>query len=551
MNINIVKKLFFFIGIPLILLIISLIFVNPFFEASIFDEFSYYYLAVSFYEKGIIEYNRWGAMPMIFQCIWAFPFLEILGVSFKALKIANLFFCFGSIVLIYLVSCEYGLSSKHRTALLSWVVSIPYFCLLSWSFMTDLPALFFYTLCLYISLKMITADKHFMVSMAFIFIFGVVGGSIRQSLWLPQIFTFLFFAWKNRHIPSRLFYTALLLFLTLISFFIIHKWFYGQPQADANFTAIDLSGFKSKVKLGVFATYEIVLSLSLFLFPFIAMFNFSKMSTLKIISYMKIVFITVALLIMSKHWSFWPYQMDFRFPFMKPECSFFEICHPDERMPYFSIKFIMNIICIINISIFISVISFKSVISYVVKRDKLILFALLVIANLIGIIIRKVFFRAPAFDRYFLPCLFIIAIPMVHKISEQSRRHINVFIILGIIFNLCCLCSDRYFFARYRARIEAVKEISKHYKREEILSGMDLDGFYQIEKNHVIGNREMKIGMKYEWGVNLSIFNPKVLISIDKKPYDGFYFDREVAFDSGFPLGRGLLYLYAKIESKK
>ncbi len=550
MKINILKNFLFTVGIPIVVLIIALIFVNPFFEASIFDEFSYYFLAVSFYEKGIIEYNRWGAMPMIFQCVWAFPFLKILGVSFKALKIANLIFCLGSIVLTYLISCEYGLSSKHRTALVSWVVSVPYFCLLSWSFMTDLPALFFYTLCLYISLRVINTDKYFIIGMVLVFIFGVVGGSIRQSLWLPQIFTFLFFAWKNRHIPLRLFCTGLLLFLTLVSFFLIHKWFYGQPQSDANFTAIDLSGLKSKLKLGLFAIYEIFLSLSLFLFPFIAMFNFNRISTLKSSYYLKPILIAIALLVMSKHWSFWPYQMDFRFPFLKPECSFFEICHQDSVIPDFEIKFIMNMICIINISVFISVISFKSLILNILKRDNLFLFALLVIANLIGIFIRKVFFRAPAFDRYFLPCLSLIAIPMIHRISEHRKHHVDIFIILGIVFNLCCLCSDRYFFARYRARIEAVQVLSSHYKREEILSGMDLDGFHQIEKNHVIGNREMKIGMKYEWGVNLSIFNPKVLISIDRKTYDGFHFDREIIFDSGFPLGKGALFIYTKAADK-
>ena len=79
---------------------------------------------------------------------------------------------------------------------------------------------------------------------------------------------------------------------------------------------------------------------------------------------------------------------------------------------------------------------------------------------------------------------------------------------------------------------------------------MDLDGFHQIEKNHVIGNREMKIGMKYEWGVNLSVFNPKVLISIDHKTYDGFDFDREIIFDSGFPLGKGALFIYTKAADK-
>ena len=116
MKINILKNFLFTVGIPIVVLIIALIFVNPFFEASIFDEFSYYFLAVSFYEKGIIEYNRWGAMPMIFQCVWAFPFLKILGVSFKALKIANLIFCFGSIVLTYLivVSTAYLLSIEQH-----------------------------------------------------------------------------------------------------------------------------------------------------------------------------------------------------------------------------------------------------------------------------------------------------------------------------------------------------------------------------------------------------------------------------------------------------
>lgn len=132
--------------------VLAVLFVNPFREAPIRDDWAYALTVQHLLATGHYQLHEWAAANMPFQVYCGGLFARLLGFSYSSLRIATLTLAFIGLIAFYYLAREHGLNHTQAGLLMLCLFASPLFLHFSFNFMTDVPflaclivALLFYT----------------------------------------------------------------------------------------------------------------------------------------------------------------------------------------------------------------------------------------------------------------------------------------------------------------------------------------------------------------------------------------------------------------------
>jgi hypothetical protein len=254
------------------LLIACVLAAYPFAEVGINDDFSYIRSAKTLAETGHVAYYGWSSAMLGAQLGLGALFIKLFGFSFTATRSAVLLLAACNAFLLQRASVRLGLSEANATfATLALVVS-PLFLPLSFSFMTDITALFAIVLCLYCCLRTIQAEnsREAIFWLLFASVSSTVLGTARQTGWLGVLLLVPSTFWLvRRRVPVLLLVPAWIACLGCV--FASLSWFSRQLYTTRE--GVPKAGVTHNHTLEVeAATLRIFLNLAFFLLPILIAF---------------------------------------------------------------------------------------------------------------------------------------------------------------------------------------------------------------------------------------------------------------------------------------
>jgi hypothetical protein len=115
--------------------------VSPFHNTPVQDDWDYARTVQILLRSGSFQRSEIAQATELFSALWGAAFAWLLGFSFDALRLSTLVLSAGSLVVFYGLLGELGFSGARRTAGVAALLFCPLFVFLSFSFMTDVPAL--------------------------------------------------------------------------------------------------------------------------------------------------------------------------------------------------------------------------------------------------------------------------------------------------------------------------------------------------------------------------------------------------------------------------
>lgn len=119
----------------------TVLFVNPFREASIRDDWAYAQMVQHLLATGEYRLNEWAAANMPFQVFFGALFARLLGFSYSTLRISTLTFSFAGLIAFYHLAKEHGFNRTRSGLLTLCLLASPLYLHFSFNFMTDVPFL--------------------------------------------------------------------------------------------------------------------------------------------------------------------------------------------------------------------------------------------------------------------------------------------------------------------------------------------------------------------------------------------------------------------------
>ena len=144
---GLVEKFYLFLRnhalLVLTLLTLSLIvvYINPFHETAISDDWAYILTSRHLYYTGQYNLHDWSSANIMFQAYWGALFTLVGGFSIGTLHISTLVLLVIGIFSLYLLAQEHGLDRRMAGVLSFCLVGNPLVIFLMLTFMTDVPAL--------------------------------------------------------------------------------------------------------------------------------------------------------------------------------------------------------------------------------------------------------------------------------------------------------------------------------------------------------------------------------------------------------------------------
>lgn len=132
---------------------------HPVAEIGMNDDWSYISLARHLAETGHISYNGWASPILGVQLIVGALFIKLFGFSFTVTRVPVFLLGIACAALLQRTLVRAGLRDRNATFGTLCIVMSPLFLPLVFSFMTDVPALFFIVLCLYCCLRALQAES--------------------------------------------------------------------------------------------------------------------------------------------------------------------------------------------------------------------------------------------------------------------------------------------------------------------------------------------------------------------------------------------------------
>jgi 4-amino-4-deoxy-L-arabinose transferase-like glycosyltransferase len=224
------KDRFYSIIGPL-LVVVSVLAVNPVLEMGTNDDWSYAWLARELAATGRFTYNGWiGAMIGV-QAEWAAMLIRWFGFSFTLVRLSTLPFAAGCAFLLYRLSRSAGLNPECALFATLSVALSPEFIPLAASFMTDVPAFFFWLAGIYCAVRAAEADSRWgaCVWMAAGCGAGIVGGTNRQVVWFVPLMVLPAVAWMRRRDRGVIAWSSVLWCGSAVATWLFVRWFNAQP----------------------------------------------------------------------------------------------------------------------------------------------------------------------------------------------------------------------------------------------------------------------------------------------------------------------------------
>jgi hypothetical protein len=261
----------FNILICLLLLLISVMATHPVLEMGVDDDWSYNQMCRYFAGTGHIRYNGWCQMPLVPQLLWGAAFVKLFGFSFLILRISTVLLTASLVPVVYFMGRSSGL--EPRFALFATLTTIlsPLFVPLEVSFMSDVPAFFFFALCMYGGVKAWRARTvaNCLVYGLLISIAGILSGFCRQIYWLAPLCFLPTIALVQRRIRAAALGLVALLAFTAGAILLSWRWYTSQPftLSDIYFLAWKYYDLRSVAFNGFLLAAKMAATVALLLVP--------------------------------------------------------------------------------------------------------------------------------------------------------------------------------------------------------------------------------------------------------------------------------------------
>ena len=125
----------------------------PVAEMGIIDDWSYTHIAKDFAATGRITYNGWAAAMVAPQIVWAGGWIRLFGFSFLVVRLSTVALGLLLIPVLYLTGRESGLGREFAAFGVLLTLFSPVVLPLTYSFMSDVPAFFGFAVCFYAALR--------------------------------------------------------------------------------------------------------------------------------------------------------------------------------------------------------------------------------------------------------------------------------------------------------------------------------------------------------------------------------------------------------------
>jgi hypothetical protein len=128
---------------------VALVMTDPWVESPVNDDFSYAKTAFELARTGQLTYNGWAAAMLGAQAYWGALFVKVFGETFVALRLSTMVLAVWSAGLLYSIHRRAGLTAGLASFGTLALTLSPLFIPNAVTFMTDVPALFFFLLSLH------------------------------------------------------------------------------------------------------------------------------------------------------------------------------------------------------------------------------------------------------------------------------------------------------------------------------------------------------------------------------------------------------------------
>ncbi len=229
-------------------LVVACVFATvPRLEMGFNDDWSYAHSARALAMAGRITYDGWGQPMLGFQAFWGAALIRLFGFSFTLLRLSTLPFAAACAVLAYLLGREAGLEETWAMFGAAVFALSPLFIPMAASYMTDVPSVCCWLACSWLGLRAVRAERAapamwWLAAAAFV---GFLGGTIRQVVWTVPLWTLAVAGWRRRKEPAVAAAAVLLWLATAAGAALCLRWFMRQPGAGlgiyawAGYTWID------------------------------------------------------------------------------------------------------------------------------------------------------------------------------------------------------------------------------------------------------------------------------------------------------------------------
>ena len=127
--------------LTLLLFILTVVCVNPFWNTAIDDDWSYALTVKHLLDTGHYKLHDWATANMPFQAYWGAGFAKLVGYSHASLRISTLALWLVGLIAFYCLGLEHGFAPDEAGLLMLMLFSSPILLKMSFSFMTDVPYL--------------------------------------------------------------------------------------------------------------------------------------------------------------------------------------------------------------------------------------------------------------------------------------------------------------------------------------------------------------------------------------------------------------------------
>jgi hypothetical protein len=480
-------------------LLFCVLIARPFVSMGVCDDWSYIWTARVFADTGHFTYNGWATAMLGWQVYLGALFIKLFGFSFTSVRFSVLVVSLLCAALMQRTFVRSGASEGMASvATLSLVLS-PLFLPLSFSFMTDVPALLVLVFCIYCCIRALQSisDKAVLSWLTFAALSNVVGGTVRQIAWLGVLLIVPCAAWCMRRRRYILLVGTTLWIIGVLSIALYMQWFRAQPYA-----VVEKVLFTYHTYLALYAI-DTTLAAMACLLPVMIAFVITHPAG-KRLTCNRATIIGALVGALFFWWS------------ITTPRNYFSILKGipfDTAGNYMSIKgmgadsilgkatdmapvIVRFLITMATFSAFSGLIAFLFTArntlltadthasdqhphSYISNASLVLLLApFTVVYSLL------IFTRANVWDRYFLPLQFIFTIGLIRvyrqTISEKLPR---LCLLIGLVYVVYSVAATHDLFAFYRARVDATKEIiATGIPRTAIEAGFEYDAWTQLEQ---------------------------------------------------------------------
>ena len=222
--------------------------IQPRVEMGVNDDWSYIFTAKRLAETGHIFYNGWASPFLGLQLYLGALFIRLFGFSFTHARLSVMLLSVLAAPLMHALLVRSGIRAWNAAFATLMLTLSPLYLLLETSFMSDADAMFFTVLFFYAAVRCAQAetDRAALLWMGAAFVAGVLGGSVRQTVFLCVLLSLPGLAWQQRRRRGMLPLAAVLWVLSAAVVLGLAHWFSHQT-----YTAVERPWFRPHDVRGV------------------------------------------------------------------------------------------------------------------------------------------------------------------------------------------------------------------------------------------------------------------------------------------------------------